>query len=524
MCASDSPFDTSAGFPPDPRLTPRDDAVLVAAAAARVAAAVCGAPPPPSAAALGRLAARPVYGAFVSLKRGKQLRSCCGYLGESLELAQALDHAAVRAACDDPRFPPIGRDELHQLRIEVWVLWGFRPVPQRGPARAAAVEIGRHGVQISSAEGRGLLLPGVAVEHGFDAAGFLDAVCHKAGLPARAWLDDDTKLFVFEGRSAAAPLSRFVAARTPVWAGRFYPGDRRSIDAALDRWRAVATFRPAPWLAAVVPHAGWPYSGRLAFETLAQIDFPPQTIIFCPRHTGIGPRWAVWPGAQWEVPGATIAADPMLAARLAAEIDGLMLDDAPHREEHAIEVLLPMIARLAPHTRVAGITVGMSGLEELIRFGDQLAEVVAALPQRPLLLVSSDMHHRASDMETRRLDELALKELEAADPQGLYRAVIEHGITMCGAAAAVIVLEALRRLNAAAPLHGQLAERSGPAGAAPDETAAHVPRTGSEGVIECCRVGHTTSAEASGDWGNCVGYAGLLYGPAPAAKTETSHP
>ncbi len=520
MCASDSTFDAAGGFPPDPRLAPRNDAVLLASAAARVAATVCGAPPPPSAAALGRLAARPVYGVFVSLKRGKQLRSCCGYLGESLELAHALDHAAVRAACDDPRFPPIGRDELHELRIEVWVLWGFRPVPQRGPDRAAAIEIGRHGVQISSAEGRGLLLPGVATEHGFDAAGFLDAVCHKAGLPARAWLDDDTKLFVFEGRSAAAPLSRFVATRTPVWAGRFYPGDRRSIDAALDRWQAAATFRPAPWLAAVVPHAGWPYSGRLAFETLARIDFPSQAIIFCPRHTGSGPRWAVWPGARWEVPGATIAADPLLAARLAAEIDGLMLDDAPHREEHAIEVLLPMIARLAPHTRVVGVT---AGLGELIRFGDQLAEVVGDLPRRPLLLVSSDMHHRASDMETRRLDELALEELEAADPEGLYRAVSEHGITMCGASAAVIVLEAIRRLQGYAPSEDQPpAQHCRPLDAAPDESSFRVSPLRSADPIECRRVGHTTSAEAGGDWSNCVGYAGLLFGPAPSAKTETS--
>lgn len=489
MDAGDSAFAAEWGFPPDPRLGVKDHNVLLAAAAARVAATVCGTTPPPSAAALGALASRPVYGAFVSLKRGKQLRSCCGYLGESLELSQALDHAAVRAANDDPRFPPIRRDELNQLRIEVWVLWGFRPVTQRGPARAAAIEIGRHGVQVSSPAGRGLLLPGVATEHGFDAAGFLDAVCQKAGLPVRAWLDDDTKLFVFEGQSAAAPLSRFIASRSPVWAGRFYPAVPPAIDATLDRWQAAAHPRPEPWLAAIVPHAGWQYSGRLAFDTLAQIDFPPQTIIFCPRHTGLGPCWAVWPGAHWEVPGAVVAADPLLAARLSAEIDGLMLDDASHHEEHAIEVLLPMIARLAPHTRVAGITVGMSDLEELLRFGDQLAEAISAWPQRPLLLVSSDMHHRASEMETRRLDERALEELEAADPEGLYRAVIEHRITMCGAPAAVIVLEALRRL--AAP-------------------------------IACRRVGHITSADASGDRTNCVGYAGLLYGPAPSATTETT--
>lgn len=493
MCSNEASSSAGCGFPPDPRLGPRDEGVLLAAAAARVAATVRGTSPPPSAAALGPLARRPVYGAFVSLKRGKQLRSCCGCLGEALELSQALDHASVRAASDDPRFPPISRDELQHLRIEAWVLWGFRPVAERGPARVKAIEIGRHGVQIAAAAGRGLLLPSVALEHGLDAAGFLEAVCGKAGLPADAWLSDATTLYLFEGRSAAAPLGRFLAARPPAWAGQFYPRDHRAIGAMLDSWEADQRPRPrpGPWLAALVPHAGWQYSGRLAFETLAQIDFPPQTIVFCPRHTGLGPPWAVWPGAAWEVPGATIAADGALAARLSAEIDGLMLDDAPHQEEHAIEVLLPMIARLAPHTRVVGVAVGMRGLEELLRFGDQLADVVAALPQRPLLLVSSDMHHRAAEAETRRLDERALEELEAADPAGLYRTVMEDRITMCGAPAAVIVLESLRRL--AAP-------------------------------IFCRRVGHATSADAGGGSANCVGYAGLLYGPASSATTEEPGP
>lgn len=480
MSRADRPDDGDTGSPPEPPLRLQDEGVLLTGAAQRVAAAVRREKPPASQWALGRLADLPVYGVFVSLKRGKQLRSCCGYLGETMTLATALDYAAVRAATDDPRFPPICEDELEDLRIEVWILWGCRKTAERGAARVRAIEIGRHGVQITSSRGRGLLLPSVAVEHGFDAAEFLEAVCRKAGLPPNAWLDDDTTLYVFEGRSAAAPLARFIAPRPPVWKGQFYPGDAETIAATLDRWSAAQrVHQPQRWAAAMVPHAGWRYSGQLAFATLAEIDFPERTVIFCPRHTGVGPRWAVWPGGDWLVPGARVRSDPMWAARMVAEIDELYLDDEPHCEEHAIEVLVPMLARLAPHTRITGITIGMGGLEELLRFGRQLALVAAALPEPPLWIISSDMHHRASDAETRRFDELVLEFLEAADPVGLYRTVVDRRITMCGAAAAVIVLESLRQ------------------GGRP---------------IVCRRVGHTTSAEASGDRFNCVGYAGLLYG------------
>ena len=73
--------------------------------------------------------------------------------------------------------------------MEVWLLWGLEPITANGEARARAVTIGKHGVQIARGMARGLLLPGVAVEHHLDARAFLQQVCLKAGLPTDAWLD-----------------------------------------------------------------------------------------------------------------------------------------------------------------------------------------------------------------------------------------------------------------------------------------------------------------------------------------------
>ena len=145
------------------------------------------------------LAQQPVSGVFVTAKRGGHLRSCCGNLGTVMPLFQSLTQAAVRTATDDPRFPRISGNELPHLDLDVWLLGPSEEIAEQGEDRMGAVTIGRHGLQVVRGAQRGLLLPGVAVEHGWDAEEFLNRACIKAGLPATAWRDKDTQVFRFEG-------------------------------------------------------------------------------------------------------------------------------------------------------------------------------------------------------------------------------------------------------------------------------------------------------------------------------------
>jgi AmmeMemoRadiSam system radical SAM enzyme/AmmeMemoRadiSam system protein B/AmmeMemoRadiSam system protein A len=198
-----------------PQLTKRQEQLVFQAACRRVIAAVAGNPPERLDQVLEEIAAVPLLGAFVTLKRSGQLRSCCGFLGQSVPLAQAIDHAAFRAATDDPRFPRISPVELPDLDVDVWLLWGLEPVAARGRQRRDAVVIGKHGLQIARGDARGLLLPGVAVEHHLDAEGFLEQVCRKAGLPPHAWLEDDTVLMTFEGFAVEGALKSCLTAAVP---------------------------------------------------------------------------------------------------------------------------------------------------------------------------------------------------------------------------------------------------------------------------------------------------------------------
>jgi AmmeMemoRadiSam system protein A len=120
-------------------------------------------------------------GAFTSLHLHGELRGCVGYVLPTCAVYRAVAETARAAAFDDNRFSPVTPEEAPHLEIELSILSPAQPI------RAEDVEVGRHGLVISSHGRRGLLLPQVPVERGWDRTIFLEQTCRKAGLPADAW-------------------------------------------------------------------------------------------------------------------------------------------------------------------------------------------------------------------------------------------------------------------------------------------------------------------------------------------------
>ncbi|MBY0525395.1 MAG: AmmeMemoRadiSam system radical SAM enzyme [Gemmataceae bacterium] len=665
----------SAVAPPLPSLNAMQKEKLVAGAARMLhAAASGGAPSFPT--DLAELRACTVAGAFVSLKRGRHLRACCGMLGQPVPLHEALERAVFRTVWEDERFPPVSRGELEYLDMEVWVLHSLRPVRARGEDRHKVIELGKHGVQVVRGQARALFLPSVAIENQWDTRRLLDQVCLKASLPPIAWKDDSTTLLTFEGevmrgragdpdglstdgarpvcrpedlpafadfsrrelinllrgatpsyyfwgapdgninglilhlrrpgaaeaytvsqlsmrpgiplqstlfallRAAAQNLSaqrvqpdvlknvevgitvlhepalhgtvadphlagfdptaraamvmernkvglvfdpsrtaaevvaesarqaqvrqpsaasvcslgvltnvqpvmvstvpkpvRGGAVRPAACAGTFYDATDEALSATVDRL-LEGERRSESWPAAMVPHAGLRFSGHIAAAVLRRLHIPKSVIVIGPKHTQLGVDWAVAPHLTWSLPGMQIGSDWLLARQLSQAIPGLEMDAIAHQREHAIEVELPLLARLSPTTKVVGIAVGQTDLEGCQRFAEGLASVMRERAERPLLLISSDMNHFAPDAENRALDAQALTALDGCDPATVYDTVTRNNISMCGLAPAVIVLETLRLLGA-----GKKSER----------------------------VGYATTADVTGDKSRVVGYAGMLF-------------
>jgi len=133
-------------------------------------------------------------GCFVTLhNRRGQLRGCIGTFEADRPMYVNVRDMAIQAATRDPRFPAVTEAELGDLQLEVSVLSPRWEIADP----AAEVEVGKHGLYITRGLNRGVLLPQVATEQGWNRETFLDHVCLKAGLPSGTWKDPDAKIEVF---------------------------------------------------------------------------------------------------------------------------------------------------------------------------------------------------------------------------------------------------------------------------------------------------------------------------------------
>jgi AmmeMemoRadiSam system protein A len=131
-------------------------------------------------------------GGFVTLKINNQLRGCIGYIEAVKPLIETIEDMAESAAFGDHRFQPVKDEETSELSIEISVLSPISEIKD-----PLSVEVGLHGLIITRGVQRGLLLPQVPVEWGWDREKFLNQTCLKAGLPEDAWKSPDTKMEVF---------------------------------------------------------------------------------------------------------------------------------------------------------------------------------------------------------------------------------------------------------------------------------------------------------------------------------------
>ena len=134
-------------------------------------------------------------GCFVTFrtKQSDDLRGCVGIIESTERLYRNVIEYAVYSATKDPRFPAINERELKNLNIEISVMGEVRDLHQLDD-----IEIGVHGLIVERGMSRGLLLPQVAHEHGWDRKLFVEQVCLKAGLAAYDSEDKETKLFFFD--------------------------------------------------------------------------------------------------------------------------------------------------------------------------------------------------------------------------------------------------------------------------------------------------------------------------------------
>jgi len=265
--------------------------------------------------------------------------------------------------------------------------------------------------------------------------------------------------------------------RQPVVAGQFYPGQAPALRRQVESLLAQAGGRESRrTILAMVPHAGYLYSGPVAGRTLGEARLADRMLLLGPNHTGRGRRLAVWPSGAWEIPGASVPVDDELAGALLAAAPRLTPDTEAHLGEHSLEVELPFLVVTNPACRIVPIDVAEPNPAVLREVAAAMAGVLAGRPDPVSIVVSSDMSHYLPQETAKHQDSLALDRILALDPEGLFTVVREAGITMCGVLPMVLGLYLAKALGAA----------------------------------EAVLAAYATSGEASGDYRQVVGYAGVL--------------
>jgi uncharacterized protein (TIGR00296 family) len=139
-------------------------------------------------------------GVFVTLTKRGNLRGCIGFPYPVMPLGEAIVHAAGAAALEDPRFPPVTKDEIASLSLEVTILTVPEPLLGEPAKRPEQVIVGKHGLIVRGMGTSGLLLPQVATDYGWDTKTFLDQTCMKAGLSGQCWTSKNVEVLTFEGQ------------------------------------------------------------------------------------------------------------------------------------------------------------------------------------------------------------------------------------------------------------------------------------------------------------------------------------
>ena len=139
-------------------------------------------------------------GVFVTLNKKNSLRGCIGYPIPIKRLSNGLIDAAIAAATEDPRFPPVNPNELDDITFEITVLTPPIEIKVNNPQEyLSIIKVGRDGMIVESSVTSGLLLPQVAKEYDWNVEEFLCHTCEKAGLDKNAWKISSTKISKFEG-------------------------------------------------------------------------------------------------------------------------------------------------------------------------------------------------------------------------------------------------------------------------------------------------------------------------------------
>ena len=261
--------------------------------------------------------------------------------------------------------------------------------------------------------------------------------------------------------------------RAPAVSGQFYPRNKNDLDREISRCFDGVQAGEKPVLGAIVPHAGYIYSGSTAAHAYSILPEADTFVLLGPNHTGYGSPVSV-SSEIWSTPLGEVDSDIEFIKALPRRI--IDTDETAHKYEHSIEVQLPFLQHLFRDFKIVSICMGMQDEETALDVGMELAEAVSKVNKKVVIIASSDFSHYKPDKVAREDDAYFIRSIIDLDIPGFYRKLYERNASACGYGPIAAMLTASKALGA------------------------------KKGTL----VKYSTSGDITGDLASVVGYAGII--------------
>lgn len=240
--------------------------------------------------------------------------------------------------------------------------------------------------------------------------------------------------------------------RNPAVAGQFYPLSEEILSEQLKSFIDKKAEKQNA-IGALVPHAGYIYSGKVAGKVFSRIKSADSFVILGPNHTGIGRDFSIVREGIWRTPLGEVKVDNLLAREILMRSKNINEDISAHRYEHSIEVQLPFLQFLFKDFQFVPITIRhympeknfLAICEEI---GKAIANAIKNVNEKVVILASSDLTHYESQKSANEKDKIALNAILELNPEKLFNEVSAREISMCGFGPTAIMLFACKELGA----------------------------------------------------------------------------
>ncbi len=261
--------------------------------------------------------------------------------------------------------------------------------------------------------------------------------------------------------------------RAPAVSGQFYPRSKNDLESQISRCFAGVPSIEKAVLGAVVPHAGYMYSGNTAAYVYSSLPKADTFVLLGPNHTGYGSPVSV-SSETWSTPLGEVNSDVDFIRALPRKI--IDLDESAHKYEHSIEVQLPFLQYRFRDFGIVAICMGMQDEETATEVGTEVAEAVHKVNKKVVIIASSDFTHYKPDKVARENDAYFIEPILDMDISAFYKRLYERNASVCGYGAIAAMLTATMNL----------------------------------GAKKASLLKYSTSGDTTGDLDAVVGYAGIV--------------